>query len=179
VKQTDLSIIAVGQPYDPDITTFPEGCHFNFDISGYCLHYLYQNPTQIEIGSVQKGEAQFGLYTKGPILFLLHQFGAMAWNDAAYSWWLVSEEFRKVPDESPGHALLKTIMVNTASGLVVAIRACTFSEEFTVCLHDAIRRQIQVPWNKDRHEQAVRHVYSKYSTMDLVNMAEVFCRGGE
>jgi hypothetical protein len=180
VKSADLGIIAVGQPYDPDTQTLPEGCHYNFDVSGHWLHYLYQNPTQIEIDSVQKGEAQFGLYTKGPILFLLHQFGAMAWNDAAYSWWLVSAEFRKLPEETDGvHALLKTIMVDTASALVKAIRACTFSAEFTTCLHDAIRRQTQKPWSKTEHEEAVRHIYSKYSTMDLVNMGEVFCKGGE
>jgi hypothetical protein len=180
VKQTDLSIIAIGEPFDPDVETFPEGCHFNYDSSGHWLHYLYQSPTKVEIDSVQKGEAQFGLFTRGPLILLLHQFGDMAWNDAAYSWWLVSPEFRRIPEETDGlHALLKTIMVDTQSGLVVAIRALTFSAEFTICLHDAIRGQTREPWSKDRHEKAVRYVYSRYTTLDLVERGEIFCKGGE
>lgn len=180
MKSEELGIIAIGERFDPDVETFPEGCHFNYDVSGFWLHYLYQNPTPTEVNSLQTGEAQFGLYTKGPLIFLLHQFGDMAWNDAAYSWWLVNKEFRKIPDVSTDlHALLKTIMVDTSSRIVVAIRALTFSVEFTTCLHDAIRRQIQEPWNKDRHEQAVRDIYSRHSTMDLVGMVHTFCKGGE
>jgi hypothetical protein len=175
----DLGIIAVGQLYDPDIKTFPEGCHYSYDISGHWLHYLYQNPTQTEIDSIQKGAVDFGLYTKGPIIFLLHRFGDMNWNDSAYSWWLVPKDFRAIPDEIEGHALIKTIMVDTATGLVVAIRACTFSAEFTGYIHDAIRKQTQKPWSKDEHEKAVRYVYSRYSTQDLVDRAEIFCKGGE
>lgn len=179
MKHTDLGIIAVGQPYDPDVKTYPEGCHYSYDISGHWVHYLYHEPSKLEIESIQSGEAQFGLYVKGPLIFLLHQFGRMAWNDAAYSWWLVSEEFRKIPDEDPGHALVKTVLVNTASGLVMAIRACTFSAEFTSYLHEAIRKQTQNPWSKEAHERAVKCIYSRYSTMGLVNMGEIFCKGGE
>jgi hypothetical protein len=180
VKTKDLGIIAIGEPFDLDVQTFPEGCHFNYDSSGYWLHYLYQNPTKVEIDSIQKGEADFGLYVRGPILFLLHRFGQMNWNDAAYSWWLVSEEFRKIPEEGEGfHALLKVVLVDTNTGIVKALRALTFSAEFTDYLHATIRKQIKEPWSKDRHEQAVRHIYSRYSTIDLVERGEVFCRGGE
>ncbi len=179
MKHSDLSIIAVGQPYDPDISAFSEGTHYNFDVSGHWVHYLYQNPTQREIESIQSGEAQFGLYTKGPIIFLLHQFGGMLWNDSPYSVWLVSEESRKIPDESPGHALLKVVMVDTATGIVRALRALTFSAEFTTRLHDAIRQQTLKSWSKEEHERTVRHIYSQFSTMDLVHMADVFCKGGE
>jgi hypothetical protein len=179
VKHTELGIIAVGQPYDPDVKAFPEGCHYSYDVSGHWLHYLYQTPTQVEIESIQKGAADFGLYVRGPLLFLLHRFGRMAWNDSSFSWWLVSEEYREVPEESPGHALVKTILVDTSNGIVRAIRACTFSEEFTAYLHQAIRTQAERPWSKAEHERAVRHVYSRHSTMDLVAMGEIFCKGGE
>ncbi|MFH1115973.1 MAG: hypothetical protein V1792_18835 [Pseudomonadota bacterium] len=115
MKSNDLGIIAVGEPLDPDVETFPEGCHFNFDISGCWLHYLYNKPSKIEIASIQRRQADFGLYVHGPIIFLLHKFGEMAWNDSPYSWWLVSKEFRKFPEETEGlHALLKTIMVDTS-----------------------------------------------------------------
>jgi hypothetical protein len=180
VKSNDLGIIAVGERFDPDMETFPEGCHFNYDLSGCWLHYLYQNPTQTEIDSIQKGEARFGLYTKGPTIFLLHRFGKMNWHDAAYSWWLVTPEFRKVPEECTDlHALLKVVLVDTVTGVVKALRALTFSSQFTSCLHAAIRKQTEMPWSKEQHERTVRDIYERYSTMDLVNMGEIFCRGGE
>jgi hypothetical protein len=175
-----MDMIAIGQPYDPSIKSYPEGCHYNFDASGHWLHYLYNKPSKIDVQSIQKGEAQFGLYVREPLIFLLHQFGDMAWNDASYNWWLVSEDSRKIPEECEGvHALLKVVMVDTETGLVAALRALTFSAEFTKRLHEVIRSQIEQPWSKDRHEQAVRYVYSRYSSMDLVERAEIFCKGGE
>ena len=175
-----MDTIAIGQPYDASITSWSEGCHYNYDTSGHWLHYLYSKPSKIEIDSIQTGEAQFALYVREPVLFLLHQFGDMAWNDASYNWWLVSEEFRKVPEQTEGlHALLKVVMVDTDTGVVVALRALTFSAEFTKRLEEVIRGQSEQPWSKAHHEEAVRYVYGRYSTMDLVERAEIFCRGGE
>jgi hypothetical protein len=175
-----MEILAVGQPYDASIANWPEGCHYNFDTSGHWLHYLYSKPSSLEISSIQSGEVQFGLYINGPVIFLLHQFGEMAWNDASYSWWLVSEEFRQVPTVGDKlHALLKVVMVDTETGLIKALRALTFSAEFTEYLHEAIRHQSEKPWSPTEHERAIRYVYSKYSTMDLVDRGEAFCKGGE
>jgi len=179
MTRKDLNIIAIGERFDPYVETFPEGCHYNYDISGHWIYYLYQNPTEEEISSIQSGEIDFGLYVRGPILFLLHKFGDMNWNDSSYSWWLVSDEFRAIPDRTEGHASIKTILIDSETGLVKAMRACTLSQEFTVYLHDTIRMQTQQSWNRELHEEAVHYIYSRYSTQNLVDMAEIFCKGGE
>lgn len=175
-----MHVLAVGQPYDPAISQWPEGCHYNFDDSGHWLHYLFRNPSEAERRSIQAGQAQFGLYVNGPIIFLLHQFGEMPWNDASYSWWRVSEESRQIPEVSGEiHALLKVVMVDTDTGLVAAMRALTFSAPFTKRLHEAIRYQSEQPRGQALHDEIIQDVYARYPTEDLVGMAEIFCKGGE
>ncbi len=175
-----MQVLAVGQPYDLSIKEWPEGCLYNYDNSGHWLHYLLSHPSELEKSSIQKGEATFGLYVRGPVIFLVHRFGEMLWQDAPYSWWLVSEEFRHIPDVSEGlHALLKVVMVDTATGLVAALRALTFSADFTKKLHEAIVHQSQQPFCQSRYDAAIREVYSRLSTEELVGLSEVFCKGGE
>ena len=135
-----MHILAVGEPYDTSIELWPEGCHYNYDASGHWLHYLYSHPTSEEISAIQRGPAQFGLYTQESVIFLLHQFGDMPWNEAPYSFWLVSEEHRRLPELTDGeHAFLRVVLIDTATGIVAALRALTFSSEFTRKLHGEIR----------------------------------------
>lgn len=180
MENSDLEILAVGEPFKYDGEILPEGTHYNYDASGHWLHYLYNNPTKTEIQSLQSGEAEFGLFVREPVVFLLHKFGDMLWNDSSYNWWLVSENARQIPTVGDGlHALLKVVMVNTTNGIVVALRALTFSPDFTERLHQAILKQIERPWTKQEHEGVVGHVYSRYSSLDLVKRAGIFCKGGE
>lgn len=175
-----MAILTIGQPYPSFSHVGSEGCHYSYESSGHWLHYLYSNPSSEEISSLQSGEANFGLYIRGPVLFLLHQFGRMAWNDASYSWWLLSEECRRIPPLADYlHAFLKVVMVDTETGVIKALRALTFSAQFTHCLHKAIVDQIRNPWSKESYEKTILSIYSKYSTMDLVERAEIFCKGGE
>jgi hypothetical protein len=179
-KETIMNILAIGQPCDPSISCWPEGCHYNYDISGHLLHYLFSNPSTIEVSSVQRGKARFGLYIQGPVIFLLHQFGEMLWNDAPYSWWLVSQETRKLPEVGDHlHALLKVVLVDSTSGLVAALRALTFSSAFTNRLHEAIRAQSEHHWSQSEHDSVIREVYSRFSTEDLLRRAIITCNGGD
>lgn len=180
MNDSDLEILAIGEPFKYDGDVLPEGTHFSFDAGGHTLFYLFPRPTHSEISSLQSGEAEFGLYVHGPAIFLLHRFGKMLWQDSPYSWWLVSEENRRVSTVGDGlHALLKVIMVDTESRIVVALRALTFSPVFTERLHQEILNQIQRPWDKDEYEKTVRDLYGRHTTNDLVARAEVFCKGGE
>ena len=175
-----MHVLAIGEPYDRSIQKWPEGCHYNFDASGHWLHYLFIHPSKIEISSIQQGAVRFGLYVHGPVIFLLHQLGDLFWNDAPYSWWRVPAEHRRLPEVSGGvHALVKTVLVDTSSGLVAALRVLTFSAEFTRRLHEAILLQTQSPWDPAQHDQVIREVYSRFSTEDLVHRAEILCKGGD
>jgi len=175
-----MHVIAVGKAYDPDVQEWPEGCHYNFDQSGHWLTYFYRNPTQAEIRSIQSGPAQFGIFVHDPVIFLLHQFGDMPWNDAPYSWRLVSAERRTLPETGQGlHGFLKVALVDTSTGLVAALRALTFSVEFTDRLHGEIQRQAVSPWDPQTHDRVINRIYERFTTEHLVRYAEILCKGGE
>jgi len=69
--------------------------------------------------------------------------------------------------------------VDTATGLVAALRALTFSAEFTKRLHEAIVRQSNEPCSRSQYDQAIREVYSRFAIEELVRRSEIFCKGGE
>ena len=175
-----MDAVAVGLLFDPAITSWPEGCVYNFDIGGHWLHYLYRNPTAVEISSIQKGPAQFALFIQGQVIFLLHRFGHMPWSDAPYSWGLVPEESRRLPELDPAlHALLKVVMVDSETGVIVALRALTFSSQFTLQLHQAIRAQASLKWDAELHNRTIRCVYEKLTPEEMVQRAGTFCKGGD
>jgi hypothetical protein len=175
-----MHAIVIGQQYDPSMPEWPEGCHYNFDESGHWLHLMWSHPIELEISSVQSGRAQFGLYIQDTCIFILHQFGETPWNDAAYSIHLVAPDRRQLPEIDPRlHALLKIILIDSATGVVKAIRALTFSAEFTFRLHKAIAWQGEQPWDAAKHDEIIKSVYSNYQTTDLVQRAEIVCKGGE
>jgi hypothetical protein len=179
-RRKSVHILALNEPFDQSVKAWPEGTMFNVDASGHWLIYFYSSPSQIEIQSIQQGGAQFGLFMTDSVIFLLHQFGEMPWNDSSYSVWLVAEEERRLPEISDHlHALLRVVMVDTDTGLVAALRALTFSAEFTKALHKAIHVQASVPWDKARHEEIIRDVYARFTTNDMVRQSRIFCRGGE
>jgi hypothetical protein len=175
-----MHVLAINEPFGLGITNWPEGTMFNVDAPGHWLIYFYSSPSRVEIQSIQQGDAQFGLFMADSVIFLLHQFGEMPWNDSSYSIWLVAEEERRLPEFSDHlHALLRVVMADTATGLVAALRALTFSAEFTKALHQAIHIQASLPWDKARHEQIIKDTYSKFTTDGMVRQSRIFCRGGE
>lgn len=176
-----MDAVAVGQLYDPEVISWPEGCIYNYDVGGHWLHYVYRNPTATEIVSIMKGPAQFALFIQDPVIFLLHQFGQMPWSDAPYSWGLVPEESKRLPELDPNlHALLKVVMVNSETGIVVALRALTFSSQFTYRLHQAIRAQARLDcWNPELHNGAIKYVYETLTPEEMVQRAGTYCKGGD
>lgn len=175
-----MRVIAVGEPYDLSIKEWPEGSHYNYDSGGHWLHYFFRNPSEVERVSVQNRPAQFGLYIQGPVIFLLHKFGDMPWNDSPYSCWLVPEEHRKLPDiNDQDHAFLRTVLIDTATGVVAALRALTVSVEFTRRLHEEIVLQSMKSWDPALYDAVIQTTYATFSSNELVKRSVIFCNGGD
>ena len=175
-----MHVIAIGEPYDRSIKEWPEGTHYNFDSAGHWLHYFFSNPSDVEKSSLQQGPAVFGIYIQGPVIFLLHKFGDMPWNDSPYTFWLVREEYRSLPDINyRDHAFLRTVLIDTSTGIVEALRALTFSAEFTRRLHEEIVLQSMKPWDPGFYDSVIKATYSNFSTFDLVRRSTIFCNGGD
>ncbi|MFC1836707.1 hypothetical protein ACFL2Q_18610 [Thermodesulfobacteriota bacterium] len=175
-----MQILSISEPLDPPVPEWPEGTHYNSDDSGHWLHLFFRDPLPVEVNSIQAGPAEFGLFVHDSVIFLLFRFGMIPLNDAPYSWWLVSEESRAVPEVRDDlHALLKVVLVDVSSGLVSALRVLTFSAELTKRLHQEIPQQTTQPWNPERHNEGIEHVHNKFNTLNLVGRSLVMCRGGE
>ena len=175
-----MHVIAIGKPYDRSIKEWPEGTHYNFDSSGHWLHYFFSNPADVERVSIQNRPAQFGIYIQGPVIFLLHKFGDMPWNDSPYSFWAVPEQYRRLPDiNDQDHAFLRAVLIDTSTGIVEALRALTFSAQFTRRLHEEIVLQSMKPWDPGAYDSVIKSIYSNFSTFDLVKRSTIFCNGGD
>jgi hypothetical protein len=72
------------------------------------------------VQAVRKGECEFAVTVDGPVIFFLYRFGhAITWSDAPYSWHLVPEPQRSLPEvesEESG-ALLHVVLVDAERDL--------------------------------------------------------------
>jgi len=179
-----ISKLEVGQPYLPGGRRRPPGPEYNFRGGFHELILCLPDLTELEIAAVLREPADFALVREGPAIVLFYRFGdALPWSDCTYSWWLVPESERVAPwiPAANERALLTTILIDQGSGLVSALRATTFSPEFTGALHVAIQEQAETAWiGREAYHRFVMDLYARFPTTEaLLALAAARCRGGE
>jgi hypothetical protein len=129
---------------------------------------FFDSPRAPTINSVRVGPADCALVVARPVILFLYRFApAIAWSDAPYSWHLVPEDQRTLPGaESPAtRAPIQIVLVDTATGLVLALRALTLSSAITHALHAAILEQAAEPWlSGATYDAALADIYRRYPT---------------
>jgi hypothetical protein len=75
-------------------------------------------------------------------------------------------------------ALCTVLLVEASNGILQAIRAVSFSPEFTRSLHKAIADQAALPHDPAEHDRAVADVVQRYSTDQLWARCQHRCEGG-
>lgn len=181
---SDPRLIEVGKPYRG---AFPPQDSFQYNFRGgqHELVAFVSRPTMVESQELRKGTVQFALLTEGDLIVLCIRFGSMPWSDAVYSIHLVPPDEAGLPD--PGdeggekRALLTVIGVDRGSRNVLALRAVTFSAEFTAALHEAIRAQASRPFPGDaEYSRQIADLYRRYPrSADMVRDARARCTGGQ
>ena len=179
----EIRHLEVGKPYIAGRTSWPEGVAYDFRGDAHELRMFLRSPSVSEVRAVRGEVADFAVVAEPPLLFLLYCFGrVIPWSDAPYSWHLVPEYQRSLPDVGgpETRALLQIILVDATTGLVRALRAVTFSPAFTRALHDAIRAQASAPWpGQAGYETALAAVYQRDKTSaDLLKRAIAQTFGG-
>lgn len=172
--------IQVGKPLNPNINSWPTMPEYNFIDGSHELIISYANPHKREIEAVWEATAHFAFTVIGDIIVFQYCFGAaMPWSDCGYNWHRVSEEARTLPDMpvTGERAMLRIIFINATNGIVVALRALTFSHTFTKKLHKAIREQAERPFPDDYNQQAEK-LFVNYTTKQLRQRALASCTGG-
>jgi hypothetical protein len=140
--------LQVDKPYIPGRTSWPAGPEYNFRAGTHELRLFFDNLSNREVLDVRRAPAQFGLYVEDPLIVLLYRFGSVGWGDAPYSWWIVPEGQRTLPDTTgftEPHALMNVILIEATNGLVRALRFVSLSPAFTTALHLVIAEQAAMP----------------------------------
>lgn len=182
-------LYVVGQLYLAGRTSWPERTEYNYRGNDHELRIFLASPTAGEIEGISGAPAEFALAVEGSALFLLSQFGdgtpglGMPWSDTPYSWWLVLAHERQLPNPEPGseeRILLHVLLIDATTGILKAMRALTFSPEFSRALINTIRRQARTSFDKVSHDNDINLAYHRYpSTQDMVDAAIARCKGGE
>jgi hypothetical protein len=178
----------VGRPYHPGKTAWPEASDYNFRAGGHELRIFLANASKAEVAAAERGRVEFGLMLEPPELFVVARFHGpddrvVMSFDCSYQWHRVSEAERTEPpaweEISPdARALVSVVLVEATTGLILALRALTFSPEFTRSIHRAIADQAAGPYDKATHERAVDDITRRFNTDQLWDRCRIRCEGG-
>jgi hypothetical protein len=175
--------LAVGKLYSPRRRQWEERADYNFRSGAHELRIFLAGATEAEIHAVSTGPLEFGLLVQQPELFLITRFGATMSFDCSYSWHRVKPSERVPPpaweETKPElRALCTIILVEATNGIVLALRAVTFSPEFTRSIHRAIALEAALPYNPAAHEARALATLAGLTTDELWRRCTVMCRGG-
>lgn len=164
----------VGALYNPNRTQWPECAQFMFRGGGTEMVLFFLSPTEDEIEGVRKGRAEFAVAVHEGVIFFCYQFGrypaatgaSIPWSDATFSWWLVPEGERSLPNPEPTtdeRNLMVIHLVDASTGILLVIRAVSLPPPLSSALNSAIRDQASRPWGgAAAHDAAIARVYRKF-----------------
>jgi hypothetical protein len=139
------------EPFQPGVTKFEEGVHYNYTPGGHTLILSRRNPSLAEIYDVRKGPSLFALGLEQEVLVFMAKFGDWPWQVAHYNWWINPPIMRPDPMDDlhrcNGGLALNVCLVNASNGLVEALRAVRLSQDFGCFLLEAVELQTRHPFD--------------------------------
>ena len=178
--------LEVGKPYQPGRRRWPEGVDYNWRSGGHELRLFLGGATRHEVEAVRSGPVQFGFFAEPEGLFLIARFGPTLSFDCSYHWHRMAEVTgdRTLPppaeETSPElRALLSVILIEATTGVVLALRAATFSPEFTRAIHRAIAGQAAGTYDRVEHLRWAEALTARYTTLELWARCAMRCKGGD
>lgn len=165
----------VGKLYKTGITQYDEGPKFDFLQSGAVLNLYYIRPTAREIEDITAGRFELGFTEKDGIIFMLFRFGSGQHMDAPYSVHLSAPFTFETLQEGMGFGL-SIFLVDASTGILRGMRYVGLSTDFSQRFKKSVERQKLLSFNKATHQKAIEQVYANYSTSDLVQRADSWCR---
>jgi hypothetical protein len=180
-----LHKLEVGKPYYPRRTVWGEGADYNYRSGVHELRIFLARPTRSKVEAIRSGPVEFGFFAEPMGLMLVTQFGSRLSFDCSYSWHRMAEVTgdRTLPpaavETSPAlRALMGIILVEATSGVVLVLRAVTFSPEFTRSLHRAITDQAGASYDRAEHQRWADGMTARHSTDQLWERCTARCQGG-
>lgn len=170
-----------GSPYNPEIGDWsaaagigqlrltPGGAEFLLPIP---------DPARHEIRAIRQGTAEFALLPADRWTVVLYQFTdpqdsnpkhGLPWSDAVWEYHRqAGAEMVAVPGEPGSTFVLTVILVDTATGIVEALRAISPTVRFADPLREAATRQAATPRDDDQATRDLQDLYRRFSSTDLL-----------
>lgn len=162
---------AVGEPYIPGRTRWPELAEYNYRQGTHELRLFLRRLSTDDVQAVRTGSAAFALVEERPVVLLLYRFGRrVPWSDAPFSLHLVPEEQRSLPPPLSGEqrATLQVVLVDADTGLIRALRLLSFTPAFSRALHGAIMRQAESSFDPAVFDATLASLYAQYPTTEAL-----------
>jgi hypothetical protein len=162
-----MHVLEVGKRHPTLKAGVPQGAFFNWSAVGAELLLSLDRPTSAEAADVRRGAAELALAVVPPAVWLLFRIGqSFPWSEAPYCVHLLPADQR--PDLSAfpspeSRLLLHVVLVDSASAVLRAQRACSLSPGFSVALADAVRAQAAGPWtDRTAYDLDLATAYRRY-----------------
>ncbi|MFG1995233.1 hypothetical protein ACGFJ7_35190 [Actinoplanes sp. NPDC048988] len=176
----------VGDLFDPDRTSWPQGPHLWLDADGDTrLAIFLTNPSRPEISAVESGIARFAWTEQGVNGFLLFKYGDSPWNDAPFNTQRLGAPFGGRPMPRGTHSRTFTFLVHADSGRIAAMRMFTWPAYFHNHVVNSVHRLATRPYGEAEARAAQQDFYGRYpdgpSLYRLVRTLppHAMCTGGQ
>jgi hypothetical protein len=180
-----MQALIVGKPYHSGHRVWPEVVEYNYRCGRHELRMFLRGVKPNEVRAIESGPCEFALYVEPPLIHLCYAFDrVLPWSDAPYTWHRVAPDERQpVPaseETAPApRARLHVVLVEAASGFVLALRCVSLAPDFTRALHRAIAEQARQAWDPTAYDAALTRLHATRTPAELAQLARVRCRGGE
>ncbi len=178
-----LHKLQVGQLYKAGVTHCPEAQYYQYDVNGHFGFLCFNNLHDSEVQSFQKNKLELSFLVVKQVIFLLLKIqDFIDWSDLPYSYHLVPEELRKIPEANFSYgtgAPLLLVLIEGTTGIIKGLRMLGLSSKFSNALHQAIQEQAKTIFNKEAYQLTIDEVRNKFSCGELRRFSNYYYRGGE
>lgn len=174
-REKEFRYFEVGKLFKPGVTRYPDGTRFDFLQTGAMLNIFMDFPTSNEVEEIRSGKFELGFYEEEDIIFFLFRFGRSQFMDAPYTVHK-SEPFTFNEIQSGTGFSLTVTLVDGTNGIIKAIRYVGLSTDFSNRLKKAVERLEKQPFSASQYTEKLQQVYKNYSTEDLVQRADAWCK---
>lgn len=160
----------VGEVWSDAHEKYDEGVRYLYRHGAHELVLFWGAPTQAEIDGLRARPLEVGLFTLGPVAFLLYKIDQVCeWSDAAFNVHLVSEAERELPAEPPGErARLRITLVDANDGVIRAKRIVSLDKVMTQALRHVMTEQAAASFDRAAYDAAVRAAHARFPDSDAM-----------
>lgn len=118
------------------------------------IYFVLMNIDEEEKRNFEKSPFLFKLWKKNKVIYLLCKVGSNNWSDSSFTWHLIGERYRSIPDLKDGKDLLVTaILVERKNRNVEIIRQLQLSSDFSIRWKKEMIKQSKKKFNPDKEER--------------------------